>query len=214
MESLRFFALFSLLIGLLACEPSSLDKKRREKRDSARGEDKFKPPNKINRKDLLKKLKGIRDNCAHHSSGSISFSTRALQNCMAKAVDEGLKPLCKQENETKQLVEYYKKTGEEEKADAARDYLQDLEDAKYDIMEELYTTADQFDDLQDDLEKSIDDIRSKQENKTSHSREMLISGLKVVSRFELSGFRYILNSRARLACKNQRISSELKDRRK
>ena len=211
MKALSLLAL--LLTSLVACAPSSLDKKRegREKKDSARGEDKFNPPNKINRKDLLNKLKDIRKNCAHYDSGAISFTTKALQNCMAKAVDEGLKPLCKQENETKQLVEYYKKTGEEEKEETAREYLLELEEAKYDIMDELYATADEFDELHAELEDEIEGIGGEDK---SHLGKVLISSLKIAARFELSGFRSILNSRARLACKGQWIASERKAIRK
>ena len=125
--------------------------------------------------------------------------TRPIANCIAKALDEGLKPLCDQEEEARKALKYYEEQGDKTAIAETEEYLLDLEDLKYDTAEEIYALADviddQCDDWKDRQDKGIDN-----ENKSGQKFLRRIG--KFLTTSECSGMRQSIDYKVRATCKN------------
>ena len=79
-------------------------------------------------------------------------------------------------------------------------YLFELEDIKYQTTEDIYLMADEFydqcEEWNDDIDEDID------ENANSVLERLLGRGGKLLVSSECHGFRRVLDSKARTACRN------------
>ena len=208
MKFLHIFFLFSFI--LISCNPLRLDGEngRERKRDSARGEDRFQPPDikDINLSEI--RNKSFSGHCAEYKNiGSFSilgnvFPGKQLQNCLAQAVDESLKPLCDHEKNLQEALKYYKRKGDEDKIEEIELLLEEVEETKYDTADELYSIADEFDEIQEGLLDNIDDHYNQKDD--LNIAQTIGRGLgRIVVKSEVGGFTRVLDSRARRACRGQ-----------
>lgn len=206
MKTLKFLFLFVLLAS---CQPLSLDKDRGDgegRRDEARGEKDFKLPNieDIGLDEIRKKANS--ENCDEydkHTCHSLvgKFSPlRPFRNCFAKALEESLKPTCELENQYKEALEYYEDEGDRDKVEEIESGLGDIEEQKYEVTDELYLIADEFDKLTEDMIGDIDD--KEEEAGNSIFEKFLAGGARVVTRTEVGSFTRCLDARARRLCSN------------
>ena len=205
---LLFFAIF--LLG--SCKPVSLNENDRNPRltDLARGKNNFSLQNlkDISGKEIAKK---VSEDCTKYKNSN-SFSIlgdlspfKKLQNCLAKAIDEGLKPLCEQEEQAKELKKYYEDRRDREAVKEVEEYLVDLEEIKYDTAEEIYIMSDEFysqcEELKESLDKGIDRREHKKQNFGNSVLDFLSRMGNVAVSSECNGFTRLLDSKARTACK-------------
>lgn len=76
-------------------------------------------------------------------------------NCILKAMDESLKPVCDEEKELKNLAEQY--AGDEKAMEEIEEHLAHIEDTKYDFADFFYDIADEMDKIADEGEEWVDD---------------------------------------------------------
>lgn len=220
MKFLSIFFLFFISLNLSSCNPFGLDDDRpviTRDRDRAEGERKFKLPD-IKDIDLEEvRSKVFEGNCAEYKNAH-SFSLlgdksplKDIRNCMAKAVDEGLKPLCDHEKELEYALEYYEKKRDRDKMEEIEELLIEVEESKYDMADELYAMADEFDEIQNELLDDVDEA-FEDENDLSIFETILRGGTKIVTRAEIGGFTRVLDSRARRACAGQLDFSKIRKR--
>ncbi|MCZ0933244.1 MAG: hypothetical protein OXJ52_08850 [Oligoflexia bacterium] len=203
--------LFFVIFLFNSCQPLSLDDEegrgRDFKIDPAKGKENFKLPNLkgISGKEIVKKA--IKEDCTKYRN-SANFSilgdispSKPLQNCLAKAIDEGLKPLCEDEEKAKELKRYYEKEGDEQAVREVEEYLFELEEIKYQTTEDIYFMADEFYDQCEEWNDEIEDyIDGGQAN--SIAERLMSRGGKLLVSSECHGFRRVLDSKARTACRN------------
>lgn len=226
MKFLYLFILFLFSFSLTFCNPFSLDDDGRgRKRDSARGEGRFKLPeikdidlDEIKKKSFLENCHDYNDAGCFSLLGQIS-PARPVCNCIAKSVDEGLKPLCEYEDDLEEALEYYEDKRDDDQVEEIKEHLLEVEEAKYEIADELYAMADEFDEVKGDVLDEIDDhYDKKEEEKDDHGLtigQTLLKGLtKSVTRSEFGGLVRVLDSRARIACRNPIDFSKIKRRRR
>ena len=209
-----FMKVFSILFlsvffTVFSCTPISLDDKKRGV-DRGVGERNFNVPGLKNISlDELRKKTLDRENCFNYQPcpgfsllGKLSPS-RPLQNCVCKALDEGLKPLCEEEAAAKELLKQYQNRRDRKGAEDVEEYLAELEIVKYEFVDEIYGIADEFDELE---ETALDEI----EDRGKYDVTNILMRLGVKS--ELGSFTRTLDSKARTACRGQLDLSKIKTR--
>ena len=164
MKALSFLFLSIVFFSLTSCNPFSLDDSKEGKRDSAEGQKDFKPHPELKELDLKElKDKVFDGDCTKykdHSTFSIfgkASPTQPLRNCIAKAVDEGLKPICEQEKQAKELLDHYTNQRNKAGVEETEEYLLSLEEAKYEMVDYIYEIADEFDKIAEDALDEIND---------------------------------------------------------
>ena len=186
--------------------------------------------------------------CWNYKFGSVSTFGNAhpVVNCIAQAVDQGLRPLCKKKKAAQVLLEYYKNKGEDEKAEEVEEYWLDLKETQYELASELYAMADEFDGLRRQAAQVLlEYYKNKGEDEKAEEVEEYLLDLKE-TQYELAdelyamadefdglrrqaaqalleyyknkgeiedqrSFTRMLDSRARLACKGQLDFSKIKN---
>ena len=207
-------SLFFIAFFLSSCNPLNLDDKEGRERnfkvDPAEGKRNFTFPDLegISGSEIVNK--SMSESCANYRNAS-SFSifgdkspSKALQNCLAKAMDDSLRPLCEDEKKAKKLKRIYEEDRNYELAEEMEEYLYDLEETKQDTANEIYFMADQFYDQcaewEDDLEEELD---LKDEIKSDAKRlfeKFAVRGAKFLVSSECQGFSRVLDSRGRNPC--------------
>lgn len=204
MKKLLF--LFVVSFGVTSCLPLSTPKKDRDRdeyRDDAQGEPDYELPDIIDLEDPNEIIRQAKDNCEEYDIpnpsifGDLSI-TLPIRRCIAKAIDEGLKPICDQEREAKELLEYYEDQGDHRAVEELELYLHDLDEVKYDFVDQIYLMADDTHDLVEELEDKIDD-----ESEDDLLETLKNTGLRLFVRSELSSITQILDHKANLACRGQ-----------
>ena len=211
--------LFCTAILSSSCNPLSLTEER-DKRDrnplsidTAKGKDNFTFPElkDISAGEIISKAK---KNCKDYKTSFFSVLgkhslTRPIANCIAKAIDEGLKPLCEDEQKAKELLRYYERKDNEAGIAETEEYLADLEELKYETTDEIYYMADivydQCEEWEEDQEQGIED-----EDDTL--QKFLRRAGKFLTASECGGLRRSIDHKARTVCKNLDFS-KLKNRR-
>ena len=210
MKSIILLSFVFLLMN--SCNPLSLDesdknRKRDFKIDQAEGKKEFSLPDikDISGSEVFQKTQ---KSCKDYETPFVSILgkgslTRPIANCIAKALDEGLKPLCDQEEEARKALKYYEEQGDKTAIAETEEYLLDLEDLKYDTAEEIYALADviddQCDDWKDRQDKGIDN-----ENKSGQKFLRRIG--KFLTTSECGGLLRSIDHKARTVCRNLDIS--------
>ncbi|MDE0091694.1 MAG: hypothetical protein OXN83_00220 [Oligoflexia bacterium] len=207
---MRFITLVFFIIFIFSsCNPLSLDENGEGRRrdttpfDPAKGTDNFSFPDlkDISGSEIIDKV--MKFECANYRNAR-SFSIfgdispfKKIQNCLAKAIDEGLKPLCEDEEKAKRLKEYHENRNDYDAVREVEEYLADLEEIKYDSTEEIFIMADEFYDQctewEDEIQEDID------EKANSMLEKFLGRAGKLVTRTECQGFTRLLDSKARKA---------------
>ena len=206
MKALSFLFVFIVFFSFTSCNPFSLDDTKERKRDSAEGQKDFKLPElkNINIDELKSTIfDGDCSKYKNYSSFSIlgeSSLTLPLRNCIAKAVDEGLKPICDQEKQAKELLDHYKDQRDKDRIEETEMYLLNLKEAKYDFMDFIYEIADEFDEIEQHMLDEIDDEKDENSNLLE---KFLHSGAKILVKSEFGSFTKLLDTKARMACGNQ-----------
>ena len=147
-----------------------------------------------------------------HSTFSIlgkASPIQPLRNCIAKAVDEGLKPICDQEKQAKKLLDHYKNQGDKDRVKETEEYLLSFEEVKYEMVDYIYKIADEFDRITEDVLDEIEDHKDK-----SLADKLFGNSSKIVVKSELGGFTRLLDTKARMACGSQIDFSIVNKRRK
>ena len=205
--------LFCAIFLLNSCKPLSLDDEDGRDRDfevdPAKGKENFSLPDltDISAEEIVNK--SMSGNCGDYRNAS-SFSIfgdkspfKKAQNCLAKALDESLGPLCEDEKKAKQLLRIYEKERDEVAVQEVEEYLNDLEEIKYDTAEEIYYMADGFyeqcEEWDNEWEDEIDEAKEK--DRRWYNKLLKRAGKMVVST-ECQGFRRIADSRGRNPCLN------------
>ena len=208
MKSIIFLSFVFLLAS--SCNPLNMDdnKERKPKIDLGEGKKEFSLPDLKDISELEKAAGESKKNCSDYETPFVSILgkysiTGPIARCIAKALDEGLKPLCDQEEAAEKALQHYKKEGNEQGIAETEQYLNDLEDLKYDTAEEIYTMADvvdeQCEELLDDQEKGIDDA---EKNWAKFVRRIG----KLATSSECGGLRGSIDHKARTVCRNFDIS--------
>ena len=146
------------------------------------------------------KEKGSAKNCSEYkNSGSFSLFgdaslTEPVRNCFAQKIDQGLRPLCNQEKALKRELRDESDPGaiaeiEEE--------LDEVEEAKYFIADDLYLIAADFDDIEEEASEDFENERS--DHDPWGNLANTLGSLYVKS--EIGGFSRFLNSKIRNACR-------------
>ena len=197
-----------------SCNPLSLDEDERRKRDfktdPAKGKTNYTPEDlkEISAEELLKKA--FKEDCSKYKNVT-SFSIfgdklpiKALQNCLAKALDESTKEICIEEAKAKELKRHYEKRGEDQGVREMEEHLAEIEDIKYEVTEDIYSMADE---VYDQCEELRDEIDAEMEEKANTVFEKFLgrSGKFLVTS-ECQGFRRILDSRGRNPCRSLSLS--------
>ena len=212
MKPLHFLVLFILSFNLTFCNPFALDNDG-GKRDGARGQGNFKPPN-IKNIDYNEIRKKNLENCTEykHSGGfALTPPVKAALNCFTKIIDTQLKPLCDQERDLKEALKYYKSQRDKDGIEGIEEELLVVEELKYEIADDIYDIADEFDELKEEFLDKIDDY----DDDDDHIAEKVLIGIgRVVTKTEIGAFTKALDSRARKACRNQIDLSKIKNRRR
>ena len=209
------------LIGLLfftfflisSCNPLDLDEKgdRRDLRDRrsdfkidpAKGKENFTFPDlkDISGSEVIDKTK---KGCENYKTSFVSILgkysiTKPLASCIAKAIDDGLAPLCEDEEKAEELLKYYEKERDEVGIAEVEDYLYELEDLKYETADEIYYMADQVYDQCEEWEEDMDDGI---EDEDDDLQRFLRRAGKFITSSECSGLRRSIDHKARTVCKN------------
>ena len=123
------------------------------------------------------------------------------------------------------LLEYYKNKGEDKKAEEVEEYLLDLKQTQYELANELYAMAVEFDGLRQrqGAQALLEYYKNKGEDKKAEKVEEYLLDLKE-TQYELASinsgnilikdqrsFTRMLDSRARLACKGHLDFSKIKN---
>lgn len=198
----------------MSCNPMSLNeddnRRRRTPRDGASGQNDFRLPTT---EDIEKhveeasKTLSIR-NCNGYEncfSNPLAFITQDIIRCLCKVIDESLKPTCEMEAGLKDALRNAKNREEEEEIE---EQLAAVEDAKYSIAEQIYTTADTFDETNRDFEEDyeIDDD-------DGTWRKLLKRGVGLAVEVNIGGITQALDSKARTTCVGIDLSRVRKIRR-
>ena len=213
--TLLFFS--ALLIS--SCNPLDLneDGKKRDRKNDFRiddvpGKDSFSLPNL---RDIsgAEVVKSTEKDCKDYKTPFVSVLGKAsiarpIANCIAKAIDEGLAPLCEDEEKAKKLLEYYEKENNDRGIEEVEEYLADIDDLKYDTADEIYLLAD---DIFDQCEEWDEDIKAEIEAEDDWGDKLLRRTLKFVTNSECQGLRRSMDHKARTVCKNLNFS-KLKNR--
>ena len=212
-----------LLLTINACDPfEAKNSNRNGQRDDTAGEDEY-IFDDID--DLLSDDPSQRDPTAEESSckdykiGSINlipwddYPPNILQRCLAKALDDNLKPLCDEQRQMEEALKYYEDRGDEDKVEDIQENLEALKEVKYTFMDDLYDIADDFDDieysLRDDVNAAVDK-QAKDHAKDATWWRMLGTGANILLKDGVGGFTRVLDKRARKACRSQIDLEEFK----
>ena len=213
MKVLKFLFLIFCLSSFSSCTELSLleDERGRKKRGPKRVD--WTDTKDIDETELKKPEAYDLSKCWHYKSGNLSLFgklslTSPIVNCIAQAIDKGLKPHCENKKKAKELLEHYKNKGEDEKAAAMEEYLLDLEETQYELADELYAMADEFDDIREELQDET--ARAIGGDKPSGWDRIAINLGNIVIKDQVGSFVRVLDSRARLACKGQLDFSKIK----
>ena len=205
--------LFCAIFLLSSCQQFSLtDENEGEqdfKLDPAKGKENFTIPDltEISSSEIVDK--SLSGDCGEYRNAS-SFSLlgknspfKKAQNCLAKALDDGLRPLCEDEKKAKELLRIYEKERDDLAVREVEEYLKDLEEIKYDTADEIYYLADTFYDtcaeLDGDWDDELDEAKREDRNWIN---KLFIRGGKMLTSSECQGFRRIADSRGRNPCRN------------
>lgn len=196
------FILFAIF-AFSSCGPINLDDKRSRRKagdsDDAGGELKLPTLKDIDLSETRRNLKGCRNHKNYSSFSSLGV-TGGLQNCLAKALDDGLAPLCEETKKTNELIDHYEDEGDDESVEALEDHLLELEEMKYELADEIYAIADEFEKIEGKFE---DKIAEDEDEDDSISGVFIRGGLRIFNVSEVGGFRRVLDSRAKRACGRQ-----------
>ena len=205
MKLLHFLLLTSLFI-FISCKPLSLGVSgsgESEYFNDDSGQDDYQKVVKdLNIEEL--KEKGSGEKCSEYkNSGSFSLFGDAsllepIRNCFAQKIDQGLRPLCEQEKELKRELRDESDPGaiaeiEEE--------LDEIEEAKYFIADDLYLIAADFDDIEEDVSEDFEKERSDHDPWGNLANTVV----SIYVKSELGGFTRFLNSKIRNACRGVNV---------
>ena len=129
------------------------------------------------------------EDCSEYKSGisSLSFSNtftkggdknpfQKLENCILKAMDTGLKPVCDKEKELKALQEEYK--NDSKVLALIEEDLVQVEEIKYEYADIFYETIDVCDEFVDDIEDELDkEVDKRITDKVTHGAINLLRRL-------------------------------------
>lgn len=156
---LRVLALASL-IALFSC--SKFNYQGGDKDPEDRGKDKYdRPVKEFEEPDIsMKNCKEYKSNVTSFRCSDVVFGGgnnnvfRHLENCILKAMDKSLKPVCDEEKELEGLREEYKH--DEEALEEIEEDLAYIEDMKYDFADVFYEFVDGIDEIGDEVEYEVD----------------------------------------------------------
>ena len=211
-----------LLLTINACGPFEAKNSNRDRQDDTVGEDEY-IFDDID--DLLSDDPSQRDStaddssCKEYKAGSINlipwddYPPNILQRCLAKALDDNLKPLCDEQKQMEDALKYYEDRGDEDKAEDIRDNLEALKEVKYTFMDDLYDIADEFDDISGNLQEDLGhrvDKEVKDHPRDATWWKIIQSVGNVGIKDSVGGFTRVLDKRARKACRSQIDLEEFK----
>ncbi len=215
MKALNFLFLSAGLFISLSCTPLSLDGKPRDRdrnRDPARGALRYEDTSQrepISLDELRQKTEASKKNCYQYTNcrdfsilGKLSPNKPFLR-CICKMIDEGLKPTCEEERVAKNALKYYKDKGDEEKEREMEEYLEIIEDIKYDLEERIYDHADRSDDIHGRTQDAIDEEWDSLKHPNSVWNQLLKHGTEMLVDDQIGGVTRAIEAKARLACRGQ-----------
>ena len=197
---MKLLTVFLLITGVLltpACGRLSLSG---DKKPGKAGDDDFEL-DKIDEDEIRNALKSMK-NCAEYEHGNNSFRIfnvfgpfmEQLENCMSKALDKSIGRICIEEKRLNKLEKKHKNN--EDALAQIDDYRDQLEYLKEDVVDQLYSIADIFDEIDFKLEDKIDD-----EFDDDTIGDILFGGLgKLLVRSEVGGFTKFFEFRANTLC--------------
>lgn len=203
MKFLSIFFVSILFLSLSQCKPFSLDDENGNRDKDKDG----KISDRLRDIDLSETGKDLLEDCtthAHHVDFSLIPGNKELQNCLSKAIDDGLKPLCDREKELKELL---KNPGDNDR-DEIETELEIIEEEKYILTDDIYAIADTFDDLANEVGSRLGDRIDRQVDKADAKDNWAKAlGFEVVGVFtdmaittELDSYTRLVDSKARRAC--------------
>ena len=201
MKKMLCLLMFLAVAGLSACGSPEAD--RNTPRDGGEGLNDYKPP--ID-EELDEDPDKEEEDCRKYKGGGFSFLpdeiavSKWLQNCLAKMIDNNLKPLCEEEREVRDRLAYYESRGDQEAVEIAEDELQAIEDQKYEVADGIYSFADESSNIDDELRDRIDDTWGEDD---SFMRRIGASVGHVFIGSEVGSITRVLDSRARRVCRSQ-----------
>ena len=204
---MKLISLFFVIFLFSACNNFfTKDNGKGSKVDPAKGEEDFNPQKikPISAEEVLKNA--FKGDCAKYKNVA-SFSIfgdklpiKALQNCLAKALDESTKEVCIEEANAKEAKKYYEKRGDDQAVREMEEHLAELEEIKHEVTEDIYSMADEVYNLCEDVRNEIDDAMEERAN--SIVERFLGRTGKFLVTSECKGFSRILDSRGRNPCRN------------
>ena len=140
-------------------------------------------------------------NCGNYDPGTKIFrlSTAFLEddspiekieNCLGKAMDKSLKPICDEERNLKNAL----KEGQHDSVTTLEEIegqLAYLEEVKYEYAQDFYDYADGFDDLHESFQKSVDNV---------FKEKWLRTGVDMLFSREIRSFSDLVARKARRLC--------------
>lgn len=193
-------------LGLLACGSPEIEREE-VLRDNSPGVGAFKRAGDDKLEDENPEEED--EDCRYYNGGGFSLLGKSspslwLQNCMAKQIDENLKPLCDEEQRMRDALEdcRRRKCDDEE---LLEEHLSAIEDQKYEIADGIYAMADESSNIADELRDKVD---SSQRFGSSGKpiRRIFASLLNMTIDSEVGSITRVLDSRARVVCRNIDLS--------
>ncbi len=201
------FTLFLTLIlsnctGLNYTLPDNRSSTKRDKRDHKENDFKLEDINELDY-DELGKVDIKQEGCASYNSGVPSFNlasdivssladvknpVTAYKNCMAKAIDDSLKPICENEKNLDALEK--ENRNNDEALDQIEQARYNLENVKESVIEQFYNIADGLDRL---AQKSSDRILRKNDDLWGDLGDFIIQS-------EAGSFTSFFESKANSVC--------------
>ena len=208
MKFLSFFFLPFLLLSLSQCNSFSLDgdDKGKDDREDRSGDYDDDREQDI---DYSEKRKDFLENCSEYEN-HIDISplelTKGIRSCLSKAIDEGLKPLCEQEEILKEQLKRAERNGDDIAAQDIEDDLLALEEDKYALADDLYDLADSFDEVgnaaRDSTADTVDEaIEGEDDEADIFGWRLFGAVMNMGITVELDGFTRLVDRRARKACR-------------
>ena len=198
MKWIRFFIIFSVFAFLMNCEnfnTENLRKPKKERGNNPRAERELVTTEKIEELDIgelrERTVSGGKkyQNCTSHNSGVASLGlTRVgtgIKNCIGKAIDEQVAPICEHEEE---LNSYKCDRRDERCEDSLAEAKDSVEETKDIAIDQIYEIADIWDEYVQEIEEDID---------TDHLEGKI---LKTFSNIELGGIVRFVERKAKSVC--------------
>ncbi|MCY4321532.1 MAG: hypothetical protein OXC37_03890 [Bdellovibrionaceae bacterium] len=217
---MKYFTLLIFSTFLISsCSPIDLDD-RRDKRDRYRTDTaegnidfNFDPIEEISELEVAKKT--LKEDCSEYKNvislsilGNLS-PTKGIRSCIAKFIDEGVKPICEQEKQALKQREYYENKRNEEAVYDIDEYLLYLDESKYDLTDDIFEMADLVDDQCEDFR---DEIEEREDGDPNFFENLGLNLIDLVGTSECRSIRQVLDTKGRNPCTSFDFSKSMRRR--